>query len=76
MSDYSVTVDTSDGPQGYAWMTTASPAMGAMENAATAVRRALAIPLSLSSFLPLLPSSPRRSLPLFLATARGQKRRT
>ena len=35
----------------------------------------LSLSLSLSCLLPLLPSSPRRSLPLFLATARGQKAR-
>ena len=57
-------------------MTTAPLAMGTVENVAMAVRRALAIPLSLSPFLPLLPSSPRLSLPLFLATARGQKGQT
>ena len=35
----------------------------------------LSLSLSLSLLLPLLPSSPRRSLPLFLPTAQGQKAR-
>ena len=63
MSDCSISADTSDGPQGSAWRTTAPPTMGAVENVAMVVRHALAISLSLSfpppspSFSPALSSS-------------------
>ena len=49
MSDYSVSSNTSVVPQGSARRTTAPPAMSAVENATTAVTRALAYSLSLSS---------------------------
>ena len=55
MSDCSIAADMLDGPQGSAWRTTAPPAMGAVENATTAVTRALAYSLYLSLFPPPSP---------------------
>ena len=69
-SDYIVSSDMSDGPQGSARRTTAPPAMGVVENAATAVRLALFLSLSLP------PPSPFFSLALSVLSNRSRVERT